>query len=54
MYHSYAMQVHGYVSPSSCEEGDHFILVHGVRFSDHVELDVLNRCTDNDEISVMN
>lgn len=33
MYHSYAMQVHGYVSPSSSEEGDHFILVHGYQGS---------------------
>ncbi|PKA65267.1 Serine/threonine-protein kinase STN7, chloroplastic [Apostasia shenzhenica] len=29
MYHSYAMQVHGYVSPSTSEENGHFILVHG-------------------------
>ncbi|KAI0515833.1 hypothetical protein KFK09_008501 [Dendrobium nobile] len=29
MYHSYAMQVHGYVSPSGSDEGDPFILVHG-------------------------
>lgn len=33
MYHSYAMQVHGYVSPSTSEEGDHFILVHGYQGS---------------------
>ncbi|XP_020574004.1 probable plastid-lipid-associated protein 14, chloroplastic [Phalaenopsis equestris] len=33
MYHSYAMQVHGYVSPSSGEEGDHFILVHSYQGS---------------------
>ncbi|KAK8933445.1 hypothetical protein KSP39_PZI015781 [Platanthera zijinensis] len=39
MYHSYAMQVHGYVSPSTSEEGDHFILVHGVRFTNPVMRD---------------
>ncbi|KAH0464494.1 hypothetical protein IEQ34_007280 [Dendrobium chrysotoxum] len=33
MYHSYAMQVHGYVSPSGSEEGDPFILVHGYQGS---------------------
>lgn len=33
MYHSYAMQVHGYVTPSKAmEEGDApLVLVHGVR-----------------------
>ncbi|KAG0495105.1 hypothetical protein HPP92_006099 [Vanilla planifolia] len=29
MYHAYAMQVHGYVSPSKDGEDDPFILVHG-------------------------
>lgn len=29
MYHSYAMQVHGYISPSDCEESRSFTLVHG-------------------------
>lgn len=30
MYHSYAMQVYGYVSPSYGEDGNPFTLVHGV------------------------
>jgi hypothetical protein len=35
MYHSYAMQVHGYVTPGNDVEQDDgsFILVHGVRVS---------------------
>lgn len=37
MYHSYAMQVHGYVAPLSGEDSGSFTLVHGVRIYNHVE-----------------
>lgn len=32
MYHSYAIQVHGYVTQTSNTDDDPFILVHGVSF----------------------
>lgn len=32
MYHSYAIQVHGYVTQTSNSDDDPFILVHGVSF----------------------